>query len=108
MDVPHATFNSITVSGMCTTPYEHYDAAEAFTTLDVMCPDRLGKHYLKVKVDTGASANTLPTRTMKQICGDQWRSIATPTSAKLTVYNGSDIKWLPVHNVQIPGVRLVP
>ena len=91
LDLPGVTFDSITVSDMCVTPMRLHGPTEAFTTLDIVCPDRLGRHFLKVKVDTGASANTLPVRTMKRMYGDKWKSLARPTDTHLTAYNGSTI-----------------
>ncbi len=101
-DVPVEAFNYITVSDMCTTATQRKNKAEAYTTLVVVCPDPLGRHHLQVKVDTGASANTFPVRTMRQIYGDQWRNQTSPTETKLKEYNGSNITCNGyVHHVQI-------
>ena len=68
---------------------------EVFTTLEVQCPNLVRRHRLKLKVDTGASGNTLALRTIQQMYGkEHWRSFVTPASVKLTAYNGTDIMCL--------------
>ncbi|KAJ8037799.1 hypothetical protein HOLleu_18705 [Holothuria leucospilota] len=61
-----ASFDII-MSNMCLDTINKHQREEAFTTLDVMCPELKGKHHLKLKIDTGANGNALPLRTVKQI-----------------------------------------
>lgn len=86
-------FYCVSVSGMC------FDSVtgnreEAFTVVDIICPEKTGQHRIKLKVDTGASGNTLPLRTIKQIYAEGWTDIVQQTTAKLTAYNGSTIPCL--------------
>ena len=41
----------------------------AFANIDLICPQRVGQHKLYLKVDSGASANTIIVRTAKAIYG---------------------------------------
>ena len=57
-----------------------YDA-----NLDILCADKPGDHDLKLKVDTGASGNTLLIRIAKQMYGEIWQSkIEHVPNVKLT------------------------
>ena len=57
-------YYSITVSNKCFDAINH-QRNEAFTTLRINLPNKpKGKQCLKVKIDTGASGNTLPVRTL--------------------------------------------
>jgi len=87
------TFYSMSVSDLC---FDSVKASreEAYTTIDVVCPERQGQHRLNLKVDTGASGNTLPLRTIKQMYQANWKKVIQPTNAKLTAYNGSTISCL--------------
>ncbi|KAI0228990.1 hypothetical protein LSAT2_020573, partial [Lamellibrachia satsuma] len=51
---------------------------EAYTNLKMVCPDIMGVHELKLKVDTGASGNTTPIRIARDMYGNQWQSKAEP------------------------------
>jgi transposase InsO family protein len=75
---------------------ESIDRSEAYTVIDVVCPWMTGQHKLKLKVDTGASGNTLPLRTLKLMYEDEKKRIDVlhPTTAQLTAYNGTAIKCL--------------
>ena len=42
---------------------------EAYTNLKMVCLDMMGVHDLKLKVDTGTSDNTIPTRTARDMYG---------------------------------------
>ena len=44
--------------------------------------------------DEGASANTLPLRTVKQMYGAGWMNQTKTADVNLTAYNGSEIKCL--------------
>ena len=58
---------SITVSNKCFDAINH-QRNEAFTTLRISFPNKpKGKQCLKLKIDTGASGNTLPVRTLMQM-----------------------------------------
>ena len=63
----------------------------AFANIDIICPQRTGQHKLYLKIDSGASANTITVRTAKQIYGDKWKSIVKPTTTKLVVYGETPI-----------------
>ncbi len=88
-DPSEGVFYSITVSYVTATATKSNN--EAFTTIDIMRPDLLGVKQLRMKIDTGAGASTLPLRTIKQMYGDDWRSRIQPAKAKLTAYNGTTI-----------------
>ena len=64
---------------------------EAFVKIGIICPSKPGQHILHAKVDTGASGNTLPLRTIKAMYGSRWQAVTRPTTARLTAYNGSPI-----------------
>lgn len=69
----------------------HYQRAEAFSALDVMCPSLRGRH----QISTGANGNTLPLRIIKQMYGHtQWRSHVKPVNIKLSAYSGTRIPCL--------------
>ena len=71
---------------------------EVFATLAVDIPNRRGDHTLKVKVDTGAQGNILPTRIFKQI-QPKWADgddtphepLISRSSTRLLAYNGAEI-----------------
>ena len=66
---------------------------EVYTLLSIVCLDMKGGYQLQLKVDTGASGNTLPTRIVKDMYGNKWMSKLTPLGGtKHTTYNGSEIK----------------
>ncbi|XP_038052821.1 uncharacterized protein LOC119725487 [Patiria miniata] len=85
-------FHTVTVSNLCMSSIDNN--REAYTTLDVICPDLIGTHRLITKVDTGAGGNTLPLRTIKQMYGCRWKSFVQPVKTKLTAYNGTEIVCL--------------
>ncbi|XP_030831434.1 uncharacterized protein LOC115920236 [Strongylocentrotus purpuratus] len=58
----------------------------AFANIDIICPQKSGQHYLYLKIDSGASANTITVRTAKQIYGDKWRQVVKRTPVKLVAY----------------------
>ncbi len=84
----HQIFHAIRVSTLCLKD----DDSEAFTTINVVCPGKLGDHSLKMKIDTGASGNTLPLRTIQQMYGTKWRDQVRPTTDRLYAYNDTRIK----------------
>ena len=58
---------------------------EVYAQLSIVCAD--------MKVDTGASGNTLPIRVARQMYGEQWQIKVEPIpNTRLTVYNGGEIK----------------
>lgn len=66
---------------------------EVYAQLNIVCADMKGVHELKLKVDTGASGNTLPIRIARQMYGDQWTTKVEPVpNTTLTAYNGGEIK----------------
>ena len=91
-------FYSIRVSDLClhsTTQIRD----EAFTVVDIICPEKVRQHRLRLKVDTGAGGNTLPLRTVKQMYNDKWRGIIQPTDTKLKAYNETTIPCLGYINI---------
>ena len=54
---------------------------EVYAKLDIVCAHKPGVHDLKLKVDTGASGNTLPVRIAKQMYGEIWKSKIDPVSS---------------------------
>ena len=73
----------------CTTATRH----EVYANLGIVCADKPGVHDLKLKLDTGASGNTLPVRIVKQMYGELWQSKIEPVPiVKLTAYNGGEIE----------------
>ena len=69
-------------------------STEAFVNIEIVCPQKTGQHRLRLKVDTGASGNTITLRTVRNMYGDRWRSVIRPTSTRLSAYNGTPIKCL--------------
>ena len=72
--------------------------SEAFVTLKIKPPDLTDNdHLLKLKVDTGASGNTLPLHTFRQMYGNSPAELRRLTSANdvtLTSYSGNIIPCL--------------
>jgi hypothetical protein len=71
---------------------------EAFTTLPFSPPNHVkkaSKYTLKMKIDTGASGNTLPMRIMQQLyhTEEEMDAVMKQENIKLTAYNGQDIKY---------------
>jgi hypothetical protein len=90
-EVDH-TFYDIKVSNLC---LEKVTRTEAFTTFDIVCPQKHGQHPLELKIDTGAGGNTIPLRTLKQMYPDgEWKKVLCPIQAKLTAYNGTNTECL--------------
>lgn len=120
-------FYSITISNKCFDSITD-DRDEAFTVLHVQPPLLKGhSHTLRLKIDTGASGNTLPLRTFRQMYGDSPEQLKLLRSAKhvnLTAYGGSKIPclgylvintrfsdsgWIPsiFYVVDVPGPAIV-
>ena len=60
--------------------------------LDVKIPEIKGTHNLRLKIDTGASGNTLPIRIVNQMYGHLDEERMRPvTDVVLTAYNGKQI-----------------
>ncbi len=87
------TFYDIRVSDLCLeeTPKRR---TEAFTDIDITCPEKHGQHKLMVKLDTGAQGDTLPLRTIKQMYGSKWKNVVQRSRARLKAYNGTRIACL--------------
>ena len=71
---------------------------EAYATLQIKLDNLPGTHSFKLKIDTGAQANTMPFRTYGQMfpnnvdeCGNPNSKFLQPTNSTLTAYNGSEI-----------------
>ena len=71
---------------------QHTVDTEAFVNIDIVCPQKSGQHCLRLKVDTGASGNTLPLRILQNMYGGSWRSELSPTLTQLKAYNGTEIR----------------
>ena len=69
---------------------------EAFTTIEVQCPQKRSTQFIRLKTDTGAQGNALPVRTFRQMYGDiEPKKILTPIGQiTLTAYSGEEIKCL--------------
>ena len=67
---------------------------EAFTTIEVQCPQKRSNQFLKLKIDTGAQGNALPVRIFRQMYSDiEPKKILTPIGrTTLTAYSGEEIK----------------
>ncbi|KAJ8019208.1 hypothetical protein HOLleu_42353 [Holothuria leucospilota] len=66
--------------------FQPLNRKEAYTSIDVICPHRPGKHKLKLKVDTGALGNTLPLRD-RYVPMMHGKEIVEPSCATLKAYN---------------------
>lgn len=86
----------ITVSDLCTQNGDRAD--EAYGRVEVHLPRRKQKSFLKLKVDTGAQGNTMPSRTFRAMFPNNVDKDGNPTSitpsnnTRLTAYNGTPIK----------------
>ena len=67
---------------------------KAFTEVRITVPRLEGQHPMRVKMDTGANANALPLRTIRQMYGDaDFSDILEPVQQeRLTAYSGDSIK----------------
>ena len=94
------SFYAITVSTQCLDAIDNRSATrdEAFVVLDVQPPGLKGTGYtLRLKIDSGASGNTLPMRTFRQMYGNKadTRNLLEPANGiKLTAYNGEEIRCM--------------
>ena len=93
--------------------------------LNVQPPGLKGDGYtLRLKIDTGASGNTLPLRTFQQMYGSKadTNNLLRPADVKLTAYNGEEIHclgridikcqykasgWRKFYVVDVPGPAVV-
>ena len=70
---------------------------EVFSTLKIVPPNCKNHNYkIRIKLDSGASGNTIPLRTMKQIYSneDDLKAQLKQENVKLTAYNGEMINYL--------------
>ena len=67
---------------------------EAMTTLNIKCPQLGGQDRLRAKIDTGASGNILPLWKLKDLYGNHWKDVLSPTRAQLAAYNNTPIPCL--------------
>ena len=94
------SFYAITVSTQCLDAIDNRSTTryEAFVVLDVQPSGLKGTGYtLRLKIDSGASGNTLPMRTFRQMYGDKadTRNLLEPANCiKLTAYNGEEIRCM--------------
>ena len=80
-DIKHDTINIFSIRN------------EVFATVDVVAPGKTGKTPIKLKIDTGASGNTLTLQTFRNLYGkrDPSKVITPVKNTKLTAYNGQKI-----------------
>ena len=62
------TFHNLKVSSKCL--HAVSTRGEAFTTIEVQCPQKTSNQFLVLNIDTGAQGNALPVRTFRQMYGD--------------------------------------
>ena len=88
------TFHNLKVSSKCL--HAVSTRGEAFTTIEVQCPQKRSNQFLRLKIDRGAQGNALPVRTFRQMYGDiEPKKILTPIGqTTLTAYSGEEIKCL--------------
>ncbi|XP_064641926.1 uncharacterized protein K02A2.6-like [Lineus longissimus] len=88
-------FSSIKISSACLDALRTgvKPETEAYVNLDVRIPDIKGTHLFELKIDTGASGNTLPVRTYKQMYGKTAtkQRLKPLVNTVLTAYNGQRI-----------------
>ena len=91
------TFNNVEVTQV-SNKYLHAVSTrgDAFTTVDIRCPQMKHAKSLRLKIDTGAQGNALPIRTFKQMYGNtEPTKILTPIGqTTLTAYSGEIIKCI--------------
>ena len=77
---------------MISVPTSKNKRDDVYSTFSVQCPEKTGKHLLKLKVDTGANGNTLPLRIIRSMYpDDKWKKLVKPVKERLTAYNGTKI-----------------
>ena len=88
------TYHSIIVSDKCMVTVDKMSRDNAFTTLKIQAPNIPGTHNLKLKIDTGASGNTLPIWMYRQMYGEKpFSEFLEPLQhVTLSAYNGEHIK----------------
>ena len=77
-----------------------------FSSIRIVPPEKPGRNYtIRLKIDTGAGANTIPMRSMRQIYAsdEEIKSKLTHEPIKLTAYNGKTIEyigtiWMNLHH----------
>ena len=77
-------FHTITISNICKS-----EEKGVHTTIDIVLLAKSGRHTLHVKVDSGAEANTIPMKIIRQMYPKDWKNVLHPTSTRLTPYNGT-------------------
>ena len=82
----HATFDSIDTHRKEPYVVMKDDGSIAYSHIDVIFPQREGQHGLYLKVDSGASANTITVRTANNVYGEKWKKVAKRTDVKLYGY----------------------
>ena len=82
----NSQFDSLTCDVIHVSSVQHKteDASdEAFVSLDIKIPPRPGIHKMKLKIDTGAQANTLPVRMAKKMFPSGYEAHFVPTKQTL-------------------------
>lgn len=97
-------FYSITISSKCMDSINVKPTRdEAYTTLKIKPPQLQGHgHTLRLKIDSGASGNTLPLRTFQQMYGNSastLKNLQPASHIKLTSYSGDEIICLGIINI---------
>ena len=85
------SFFAISISTQCFDEINNRSTAreEAFTVLNMQLPGEGDGYTLRLKIDTGASGNTLAQRTFQQMYGSKanTNNLLRPADVKLTAYN---------------------
>lgn len=81
---------------------DSFERREAFTTLPCKLPTAKKTVGVKLKLDTGASGNTIPLRMLKQVYSEnELNKILDKELIKLTAYNGEPIEYLGSVNAKL-------
>ncbi len=92
---PPIEFYGITVPrSISVDTVDNDEEKEIHVSVDIICPEKEGQHKLKLKVDSGASGNTLPLRTVKAMYGKRWKAVIKKTRQHLKAYNNTVIRTL--------------
>ena len=90
------TFDTVTMSSI-----HDRSSDEAYVNINVRLQSRPGVHNFRLKVDTGAQANTLPYRTYKQMFPSGGAdAVIRPTNSILTAYNNTTIRCLGLIDIE--------
>ena len=80
-DIECSIFGAITVSNV--SEKTRWDTRRGIRTLDIQLDGHPGTHHLRLKIDTGAQANTLRIRVYRQMYPHNISTDGTPKSGTL-------------------------